>query len=366
MGHGWVLDFNRNDRMTGQLLPSDDLAAFATSAYRALGLPPEDADLVADTLVQADLWGHQSHGVMRTFWYAARIQSGAMQPVTEPDLAVDGGAIAVIDGRDGVGQVIAARAMREAIARAKKHGIGAVAIRNSNHFGTAMYYTRMASDDGCVGFMSTNASPAMAPWGGREKRVGTNPWSLASPAGRYAPMALDIANTAVARGKLYLARQHGEDIPEGWAIDEDGRPTTDPVAGIAGNILPFAEHKGYAIAVMMDVLSGVLSGSHFGADVVGPYVPEGRSGVGHLAIALNIESFRPLSDFCRDMERLVESIKAAPKAPGTNEIFYPGELEARADAHHRTIGIALPRDTIDELNAGARNLGIAELGTPVV
>lgn len=347
--------------MTAQLFAEDDLAAFANSAYVALGLPNHDAELVADTLVQADLWGHQSHGIMRTFWYAARIQSGAMKPAIVPELVVDGGAIAVIDGRDGVGQVIASNAMREAIKRAKNHGIGAVAVRNSGHFGMAMYYTRMASHEGCIGFMSTNASPAMAPWGGRKKLVGTNPWSLAAPAGRYAPIMLDIANTAVARGKLYLARQRGENIPEGWAIDKDGNPTTDPIAGIAGNILPFAEHKGYAIAMMMDVLSGVLSGSQFGADVIGPYVAEGRSGVGHLAIALNIEAFRPFSDFSSDMERLVDAIKNVPPAPGTNEIFYPGELEARADEHHRQIGIALPSDTIAELNAGAESLGVATL-----
>jgi LDH2 family malate/lactate/ureidoglycolate dehydrogenase len=347
--------------MTAQFFTANRLTDFATSAYLTLGLPERDARLIADTLVQADCWGHQSHGVMRTFWYAARLQSGAMQAVTKSELVVDGGAIAVVDGCDGVGQVIAAHAMSEAIKRAKLHGIGAVAVRNSGHFGTAMYYTRMASDDGCVGFMSTNASPAMAPWGGREKLIGTNPWSLAAPAGRYAPMMLDIANTAVARGKLYLARQRGESIPEGWAIDPEGRPTTDPIAGIAGNILPFAEHKGYAIAVMMDVLSGVLSGSHFGGDVIGPYVAEGRSGVGHLAIALNIESFRPLASFCNDMERLVERIKAVRRTEGTDEIFYPGEREARADEHHRRAGITLPGDTIDELNKGARALGIAEL-----
>lgn len=347
--------------MTGQRFAADQLAAFAVSAYSALGLPRQDAELLADTLVQADLWGHTSHGVMRTFWYAARIRSGAMTCETKPELVVDGGAIAVVDGLDGVGQVIASHAMSQAIERAKTHGIGAVAVRKSGHFGTAMYYTRMASRSGCIGFMSTNASPAMAPWGGREKRVGTNPWSLAAPAGRYAPMILDIANTAVARGKLYAARQRGETIPDGWAIDQDGQPTTDPVAGIAGNILPFAGHKGYAIATMMDVLSGVLSGSHFGADVVGPYTPEGRSGVGHLAIALDIERFRPLVEFCSDMERLVDSIKTTPHGPGTDEIYYPGELEARAEKQHRRVGIEVPQDTIDELNAGAADLGIAGL-----
>jgi LDH2 family malate/lactate/ureidoglycolate dehydrogenase len=337
-------------------------ARFATSVYRHLGLPPEDAALLADTLVQADLWGHQSHGLLRTFWYARRLQSGATRAVTAPRLEVDAGAIAVLDGQDGVGQVIAARAMDEAIARAKAHGIGAVAVRNSGHFGTAMYFTRRAAAADCIGLLTTNASPAMAPWGGREKRVGNNPWSIAAPAGNAAPMVLDIANTVVARGKLYLARQRGEAIPEGWAIDAEGRATVDPAAGIAGNILPFAGHKGYAIATMMDVLSGVLSGSHFGAGVTGPYVPEGRSGVGHLAIALNIAAFRPLGDFQRDMESMIADLKAVPRAPGVEEIFYPGELEARAEARQRRDGIVYPEDTLAELEAGARDLGIPPLG----
>ncbi len=344
-------------------IPADCLRTFTTSVYQALGIPDEDASLLADTLVQADLWGHQSHGVMRTFWYAERIKSGAMKAVTTPELVVDGGAVAVIDGNDGVGQIIAAHAMREATHRSRSHGVGAVAVRNSGHFGTAMYFTRIAARAGCIGFLSTNASPAMAPWGGRSKLIGANPWSIAAPAGRHAPMMLDIANTAVARGKLYMARQRNEPIPEGWAIDQHGRPTTDPVAGIAGNILPLAGHKGYAIAIMMDVLSGILSGSQFGPGVVGPYVPTGRSGVGHLVIALNIAAFRPLDEFNADMERLIERIKNVPRADGVERIYYPGELEARADKRNRSDGVIIPNDTIIQLDAAAQALGIATLSS---
>ena len=347
--------------MPDNAFPPEHLARFATSAYVSLGVPEADSALLADTLVQADLWGHQSHGVMRTFWYGDRIRSGATKAVTAPEIVVDGGAIAVLDGHDGVGQVVAARAMGSAIERAKAHGIGAVAVRNSGHFGTAMYFTRMAALAGCIGFLSTNASPAMPPWGGREKRVGTNPWSIAAPAGRHPPMILDIANTAVARGKLYLARQRGEPIPEGWAIDGDGRPTTDAAAGIAGSILPMAGHKGYAIATMMDVLSGILGGSRFGADVTGPYKPEGASGAGHLALALNIEAFRPRDAFDSDMEDLIDRLKATPRAAGTGEIVYPGELEAQAEQRNRTTGILLPQDTLAELDAKAEDLGIAPL-----
>jgi len=144
--------------------------------------------------------------------------------------------------------------------RAKEHGIAAVGIRNSNRFGTALNFTLMAAREGCVAFLSTNASPAMAPWGGRKKTIGANPWSWACPAGSHPPMVLDIANTGVARGKIYLAKQKGQSIPEGWAINAAGAPTTDPAEAIEGIILPMAQHKGYAIALMMDMLSGVLTG----------------------------------------------------------------------------------------------------------
>lgn len=345
--------------MPANKFSAQQLFEFAFNAYAALGLKEAHATLIADSLVQADLWGHQSHGVMRIFWYGDRVQSGATDIKSEPEIIVDGGAIAVLDGKNGSGQVVAGEAMRQAIARAKQHGIGAVAVRDSGHFGTAMYFTRQAAQEGCVGFLSTNASPAMAPWGGKEKLIGTNPWSIATPAGKYPMMMLDIANTAVARGKLYLAKQRGESIPPGWAIDADGNPTTDPVAGIAGNILPFAGHKGYAVATMMDVLSGVLSGSQFADGVVGPYVSKGNSGVGHFAMALNIAAFRPLDEFNADMEELVAKIKSTPCATGVDEIFYPGEIEAHAEQRHRAEGISIPEDTIAELNEKARKIGIA-------
>jgi LDH2 family malate/lactate/ureidoglycolate dehydrogenase len=321
-------------------------------------MPPADADLLADSLVAADLWGHQSHGVMRLGWYIERIRAGVMDPVTAPELVVDAGAVAVIDGRDGVGQVLAAHAAREAISRAREHGVAAVAVRNSNHFGTAAYFTRIAPPAGCVALLATNASPAMAPLGGREKAVGTNPWSLAAPAGGYGIAVMDIANTAVARGKVYLARQKGAAIPEGWAIDAAGEPTTDPVAALAGTILPMAGHKGYAIALMMDVLAGVLTGSAFGAKVGGPYQTERRSGAGHLFIALSIEEFLPRAEFDARMEQLIAELKSAPRASGAEEIHYPGELEDRSERRNRREGIALPAQTMADLEKLGRETGV--------
>ncbi|MCB4767273.1 Ldh family oxidoreductase [Ancylobacter sp. Lp-2] len=342
-------------------IKADDLLAFSTAVYRAAGLGRPDAELCADTLVQADLWGHQSHGVMRLPWYVARLKSGVVKTDAVPEAVVDAGAVAVIDGRDAMGQVVAAHGMRDAIRRARLHGVGAVALRHSNHFGTAMYFTLMAARAGCVGFLSTNASPAMAPWGGRAKAVGTNPWSWAAPAGRHAPMVLDIANTGVARGKIYLARQKKLAIPEGWAINAAGEPTTDPEAALAGVTLPMAEHKGYAIAVMMDMLSGVLSGSAFGTAVTGPYQAEKRGGTGHFMIALDIAAFQSLDAFGARMEQLIGELKSVPLAKGYDEIVYPGELEARNDLRHRQNGLSLPGDTRRDLAVLADEFGCRSL-----
>lgn len=335
--------------MSATRISAEQLLDFISSVFASAGVPEPEARLVADSLVQADLWGHQSHGVLRAPWYMARLTSGVMKAVTDPKLIVDAGAIALIDGQDGIGQVLAAHATRQAITRAKAHGVGAVGVRNSNHFGTAMYYTRMAANEGCIAFLSTNASPAMAPWGGRRKTVGTNPWSIAAPGGKHAPMMLDIANTGVARGKIYLAKQKGQTIPANWAMSADGAPTTDPAEAIAGIILPMAEHKGYAIAVMMDVLSGLLTGSSFGARVNGPYVADKASGCGHMMIALNVAAFQTVPEFEERMAKLISELKSVPRAQGFDEVFYPGEIEARNEIKHRREGIELPDDTVRDL-----------------
>ena len=341
--------------------PPERLLGFARDCAARLGLGEDDAALLADTLVQAELWGHPSHGLLRLFWYGARIQSGAIDVGARLERTADAGALATIDGGDGLGQRVAAAAIDLAIEKAKAQGVGCVSARRSGHFGTAMYFTRRAAEAGCVGLLTTNSSPAMPAFGGVEKRVGANPWSIAAPAGRYPPLMLDISNTAVARGKLYAAEARGEAIPEGWAIGPDGAPTIDPSVGIAGSILPMAGHKGYAISVMMDMLSGVLSGGGFGAEITGPYASTGASNVGHLAIAIDVAACRTLAAFERDMERMIEALKAGPRAPGVDEIFYPGELEARSEAALRAGGAPIPEATVETLNAGAREIGAPPL-----
>lgn len=314
--------------------------------------------LVADSLVAAEGWGHQSHGVLRLPWYFNRIRNGVIDPSTPTELILDRGAVAILDGRDGVGQVIAARAMEQAIERAQAHGIAVVAVRNSNHFGTAAYFTRLAPRRGCVGILATNGSPAMAPWGGRVKAVGTNPWSIAVPAGRYGVAVLDIANTAVARGKIYLARERGAPIPLGWALDASGEPTTDPVAALKGLISPMGAHKGYAISFMVDVLAGVLTGSGFAGGVAGPYQADARSLCGHLALALDITAFTALEAFDARMEDLIAEVKAVPTAPGVDEIFFPGEPEGRAAMAAERNGLVLPEKTRVDLRGIATEAGV--------
>lgn len=338
---------------------AERLIGFVAALYRAAGLPEADAALVADSLVRADLWGHSSHGVMRAPWYLDRIRNGVMKPVTQANFLVDGGAIAVLHGHDGVGQVIAKMAMDSAIERARKHGVGIVSVRESNHHGALGYFTRMAAAAGCIGMLVANGSPAMAPWGGRKKVVGNNPWSIAAPAGRHAPMMLDIANTSVARGKIFLARQKGQPIPDSWALDKEGRRTTDPVAALEGVIQPMGEHKGYAISAMMDVLAGALSGSGMLTEVSGPYQAEKRSRSGHFVMALNIAAFGLLPVFEDRIERMIAELKAAPRAEGVEEIFYPGEIEARNESRHLAEGIDLPANTVLDLRQAATHWGVA-------
>jgi LDH2 family malate/lactate/ureidoglycolate dehydrogenase len=338
----------------------DALRGLCARVLGALGVSPDDAELVADSLVQADLWGHQSHGVLRLSWYAARLRSGAMTAQTEAVALTDTGPLVLLDGRDGIGQVLTERARELAVARARVHGVGVVGVRNSNHFGAAMYFTRRAARDGCVAILTTNASPAMAPWGGREKVLGTNPWSIAAPAPGGGVLAVDIANTAVARGKIYLAKNRGEPIPETWALAKDGAPTTDAAKGVLGVIAPMAGHKGYAITFLMDVLSGALTGSQVGTGVHGPYEPEARSGCGHLLIALDMAAFGDEAGYSARVQRLIDEVKAVPLAHGFDEVFYPGEVEDRAEAATLAAGgIRLPEQTAADLLRLAADTGVA-------
>jgi LDH2 family malate/lactate/ureidoglycolate dehydrogenase len=353
------MEHNEPQESASRIAP-DDLRAFGARVLASLGVPEEDGALVADSLVQADLWGHQSHGFLRLPWYAARLRSGAMHAVTDPEVLSDTGPLVALDGHDGIGQVLTERARRLAVDRARAHGVGVVGVRNSNHFGTAMYFTRRAAHDGFVSVLTTNASPAMAPWGGREKRLGTNPWSIAAPGPDGRVVAVDIANTAVARGKIYLAENQGRPIPETWALSADGAPTTDPAEGVLGVILPMAGHKGYAISFLMDVLSGALTGSAVGTGVGGPYEAERPSGCGHLFLALDVAAFGgDHAGYETRVRRLIDEVKTVPLAQGFDEVFYPGEVEDRAEAANIAAGgVVLAEQSLSDLHELSAQTGV--------
>lgn len=340
-----------------RIVKPEELTQFGEDVLTALGVPAADAHLLADSLVAAELWGHASHGMLRLPWYVERLRSGVMQAVTQAETIIDQGALVILDGHDGIGQVLTAQATRLGVERARAHGVSAVGVRNSNHFGTAAYFTRMAAQDGCVALLTTNASPAMAPWGGREKLIGTNPWSIAAPAGARGVAVMDMANTAVARGKIYLAAERNERIPDTWAADSSGRPTTDAKEAIQGLILPMAGHKGYVISFMMDVLAGVLTGSGFGTQVAGPYDPTRKSGCGHMLITIAIDAIMPRAAFEARMEALIQQVKDCPTAEGVQDVFFPGELEAVHTEAHRLSGIALAEQTWTSLQVLAQQTG---------
>jgi LDH2 family malate/lactate/ureidoglycolate dehydrogenase len=185
----------------------------------------------------------------------------------------------------------------------------------------------------------------MAPWGGRQKSIGTNPWSIAAPAGRHGTVVMDLANTAVARGKVYLAAERGTEIPAGWAADADGNPTTDPRKAIEGLILPMAGPKGYVISFMFDVLAGVLTGSAFGTDVAGPYQPDAVSGAGHLLLTIDVAAMTDPASYAERVEALVDATRSAETAPWADRILVPGELEDRTLAEHSATGVTLTATT---------------------
>lgn len=345
--------------MSGGPIAPERLRAFGAAVLERHGVPAPDAALVADSLVQADLWGHQSHGLLRLPWYVARLRTGAMTAVTDPGVLTDTGPVLLLDGRHGIGQVLTERARVLAVERARTHGVGVVGVRDSNHFGTAMYWTRRAARDGFVSILTTNASPAMAPWGGRGKVLGTNPWSIAAPGPDGRVVAVDIANTAVARGKVYLARNRGEPIPDTWATGPDGAPTTDPAQGVLGTVLPMAGHKGYAIAFLMDVLSGALTGSSVGTSVHGPYEPDEHSGCGHLLLALDPAAFGDPAGYRDRVQQLVDEVRGVPLAPGFDEVFHPGEVEDRAEAAATAAGgVELAAQSLADLARLAAETGV--------
>ncbi len=338
----------------------EPLREYCAGLFTKTGVPASDAWIVADSLVEADLRGVASHGTTRVGIYIERLRAGLVNP--RPAIATERETTTTVllNGDNGLGAVIGVRAMDEAIRRATAHGTAWVAVCNSNHFGAAAYYVMRAAKARCIGLALTNAPATMALWGGRTPFLGTNPFAVGVPTGTGRPIVVDMATAVAARGKIILAAKKGEAIPPGLAVDPEGRPTTDAQAALDGAVLPFAQHKGYGIALLIEVLSGVIAGATM-APTVGPLYdnPTGVQNLGHGFGAVSIEALMPAKEFGARMDALVRDIRDAPKAAGTDRIYLPGEIEFELTERNAREGLALADPTVKELRAVGERLGVA-------
>jgi LDH2 family malate/lactate/ureidoglycolate dehydrogenase len=337
------------------------LVDFVDAVFTRAGLRPADARTVADDLVAANLRGIDSHGVSRVPMYLERLRRGVVR--AQPSITVTPltAAAALVDGDDGMGFLAAHRAMGEAMRLADGAGIGVVGVRRSTHYGMAALYVLQAIAHGHVALAFTNSSPALPVWGGRTAFLGASPMAAGFPGGASGPpYVLDMAMTVIARGKIRLAAAHGQPIPEGLALDADGAPTTDANKAFEGVCLPFGGVKGAALAMLMELLAGVLTGAGYGGRVRSLYFDHSEpQNVGHLFIALRPDLFVAPEAYARRMDDFSSRAKGCPRAAGFDEILLPGEPEARTATRRRATGIPLTAEVVEELRAAGRALGTA-------
>ena len=345
------------------------LRRFCEEALTKLGVPAGDARTTADVLVTADLRGIDSHGVARLGRYVNGLKQGFIKPKDQSRVIRETKATALVDGGQSLGQVVGKKGMDLAIKKARDTAVGVVAVRNSNHYGIAGYYSLMALEHNLVGVSTTNAGPLVVPTFGRTAILGTNPISLAAPALKEKAFVLDMATSTVPRGKVEVYNRLGKPMPHGWAVDETGRSSADPkrvlnalANRLGGGLLPLGGegedlggHKGYGLALMVDVLSGVLSGAATGLQV---YADEQRPNVGHFFLALDPAAFRPLDEFRRDMDRLARELKDSPKAHGQDRIYVHGEKSFAKMDRYRKEGIPLDPKVLESLMKIGTDLGV--------
>jgi LDH2 family malate/lactate/ureidoglycolate dehydrogenase len=342
--------------MTGtgtRTVSADSLRGVVSAMFAKVGMDDASSSFMGSCLVDADLRGVHSHGTRYVVNYVRSLQKGNWNARPNIKVIRERHATAVIDADKAAGHVVGQFAMNLAITKAKEYGTATVSVRNSNHCGALAYYTQMAADAGCIGFASTTAGRLMAPWGGRDKIIALNPLSWAAPTNKPWSVDLDMATSVIAGSKLGMAIEKGEKIPLGWALDEDGNPTEDPHRALKGILLPVGGPKGYGMSVVLDILSGVLSGATFGKGLGGP-------GGGHIFQATDIDAFMPLAEFKKLMGDLVDQIKSSTLAPGSTGIFLPGEIEYGNKSKRVTAGIPMTKPVIDEIEAVAKEIGVTD------
>lgn len=330
-------------------IPVETLKDAANEILVGLGENPENARIISEILVKADMRGISTHGTYLLNVISKRAEGGQISIPTEPEVILDKEAVAIVDGKDGIGMVAANMAMEIATKKAKHYGVGMVLIRNANNVGCLGCYTQRAAENGMIAVMSCNAAPAMAPWGAAEKFLGTNPIAISIPA-KSVIFTADMATSVVARGKIREAFRNGKPIPDNWAIDSEGKPTTDPAKALEGSLMPIGGPKGSALAMAVDIISGVLAGSQFGNKLKSFHVLEGPTGVGASCIVIDISSFMDLESFKEMMNNYFLTVKNLKKAEGVEEIFIPGEIEFRKEKKSLEEGVEIDDNLAISLN----------------
>lgn len=339
-----------------------DLKKFVTRYFVRMGVNPEDAQVAADVLVAADLRGVESHGVIRlNSYYGTRIASGLIDPTTPMRVINETNSALALDAGNGLGMVASYQAMKRCIQKAGENGMAMVTVRNSNHYGIAGYYAMMALEHDMIGVSFTNSQPLVAPTYGRTRMLGTNPIAVAVPASHHRPYVLDMATSIVPIGRITVYEKRGQEIPAGWGVDQEGRITTHPAEVHQGALMPLGGpdflrgYKGYGLGLLVDIFSGVLSGSMFGAAVGNLTAP---AGVGHFFAALRIDGFRDVESFKQDMDRLMDELQNAPKEAGQERIYIHGEKEFENAERYTREGVPLLESTVASLHEAAKQAGI--------
>jgi LDH2 family malate/lactate/ureidoglycolate dehydrogenase len=348
------------------LLSEPDLRGLVADIFAALGVPRADAQIVASVLVTADLRGIESHGVGRVRLYVKDIRNGVINPDTAVKVVRDSASIAVCDGGNGLGQVAAHRAMEMCIEKAQATGCASVAVRGSNHFGIAGYYAMMALPHDLIGLSLTNSSPVTVPTYASRAVIGSNPIAVAVPAATERPFVLDMATSVVPLGKMEVTMRAGEHIPLGWGVDREGEPTTDPAEAYwHGGLMPLGGtpemrgYKGYGLALVVDILSAVLSGASFASQII-PWqnVRTDAANIGHFFSVWRVDAFMPLDEFKARMDELIRLMREAPKVKGQERIFIPGEKEFEMADRRRKAGIPVHPKVVGTLREIAGETGV--------
>lgn len=348
-----------------RVLP-DRLRCFCAAVLSALEVPAPDAELVADSLIAADLRGVESHGTNLMSLYFERLQSGQIRPRTEISVVRDDGSTLLLDGGLGLGQVAGVRAVDLASERACTHGAAAVGVRESTHLGALGYYTLRAAERGVIAFAFQNGPAFVPAYGGLTPLFSTNPMSYAIPTAEEPPIVYDVATTAIAGNKLHLARKRGDSIPEGWATDARGVPTTDPHAASLEHLQWFGGHKGFGIALLVEILAGVLTGSSFGRQENTASDLAGRERVakGYVFVALDPERFVGVDELRTRTDALIRDVHASEPAAGVERVYVPGEIEHLCQRERNEHGIPLAPALVAELEGFAERLGLPPLIGP--